>query len=134
MRAIYEQRLDVNPAYVNYYSDAYSKKRYIILSKQWFSLIVMKVSQRVDSSQFINEKMSLRKFVILMIIWVFLRHNRNLSKTSKILEFIISELRDQYPRYSGLFVYALLALARVQKDFLGIRRFLDNSGRSSYVT
>ena len=69
---------------MNYYSDTYSKqiirntdsysdtgseKLHIIFSNQWFSLIAIKVSQRVANNKFIDEKTSLQKFVILLIIW-----------------------------------------------------------------
>ena len=69
---------------MNYYSDTYSKqiirntdsysdtgseKLRIIFSNQWFSLIAIKVSQRVANNKFIDEKTSLQKFVILLIIW-----------------------------------------------------------------
>ena len=47
---------------------------------------------------------------------------------------MISELRDQCPRYSGIFIYRLLALASVENDFPEIRHFLDNSGCSSNIT
>ena len=58
---------------MNYYSDKFetkadSGKLHIILSNQWFSLIVIKVSERVANNQFIDEKTSLQKFVILSII------------------------------------------------------------------
>ena len=101
--------------FMNYYSDTYSKhdlysdtdseNLHIILSNQWFSLIVIEVSQRVASRQFIDEKASLQKFVILSII----RGN----KSCKIKELIISESRYQCPRYSGTFIYTFLALTRV---------------------
>ena len=35
------------------------------------------------------------------------------SKNSKISELIISESRDEYPRYSGSFIYTILALTKV---------------------
>ena len=39
--------------------------------------------------------------------------NDKLSKTFKISEGIISESCEQCPRYSGIFIYKLLALVRV---------------------
>ena len=42
---------------MHHYSDRYSKKLYIILSDQWFSLTVIKLSQKVSNSQHIDEKM-----------------------------------------------------------------------------
>lgn len=51
------------------YSDTGSEKLHIIFSNQWFSLIAIKVSQRVANNKFIDEKTSLQKFVILLIIW-----------------------------------------------------------------
>ena len=50
------------------YSVRDSEKLHIILSNQLFSLIVIKVSQRVASNQFIEEKTNLQKFVILSIM------------------------------------------------------------------
>ena len=98
--------------FMNYYSDTYSKhdsysdtdseNLHIILSNQWFSLIVIEVSQRVASRQFIDK---IQKFVILSII----RGN----KFCKIKELIISESRYQCPKYSGTFIYTFLALTRV---------------------
>ena len=51
------------------YSDTDPENLDISLSNQWFSLILIKVSQRVANSQIIDEKTSLQKFVILSIIW-----------------------------------------------------------------
>ena len=45
-------------------SDKDSGKLHIILSNQWFSLIIIKVSQRFANNQFIYEKRSLQKIVI----------------------------------------------------------------------
>ena len=50
------------------YSDTDSENLHISLSNQWFSLNVIKVSQRVANDQIINGKTSLQKFVILLII------------------------------------------------------------------
>ena len=50
------------------YLDIDLEKTRIILSKQWFSLIVMKVSQKVANSHFIDEKTSLQIFIIFSII------------------------------------------------------------------
>ena len=88
------------------YSETDSGKLDINLSNQQLSLILIKVSQRVANKQIIDKKTSLQKFVIL-------QHNDNLSETSKISQPIISESRDQCPRYPGTFIYTLLALARV---------------------
>ena len=46
------------------YSDTDSENLHVILSNQWCSLIVVKVSQGVANTQFIDEKTRLRKFVI----------------------------------------------------------------------
>ena len=45
-----------------------SENLHISLSNQWFSLIVIKVSQRVANDQIIDGKTSLQKSVILSII------------------------------------------------------------------
>ena len=37
-------------------------------------------------------------------------------------------------KYSGTFIFTLLALVRVQKDFLEVRHVLDNSGGFSDMT
>ena len=50
------------------HSDTDLENLHIILNNQWFSLIVIKVSQRVANSQFIDKKTSPQKFVILSII------------------------------------------------------------------
>ena len=114
------------------YSDTDLENPHISLSNQWFSLIVIKVLQRVANDQIIDGKTSLKKSVILSIIRAFLRHNDKLSKTSKISEPIISESREQCQRNSGTSIYTLLALSR--NIFLEIRHFLDDSGRSSDIT
>ena len=50
------------------------------------------------------------------------RHHANLSKTSKIQELIItSESYNQCQRYSRRFIYVLLALTKVSKNFRKIR-------------
>ena len=69
---------------MNYYSGTDSEKLCIILSNQWFSLIVITVSQRVAKNQVIDEKESLQKIVFLSIIWSASLHNDNMSKNSKI--------------------------------------------------
>ena len=51
------------------YSDTDSENLHISLSNQWFSLNVIKVSQRVANDQIIDGKTSLQKSVILPIIW-----------------------------------------------------------------
>ena len=50
------------------YSDTDSENLHISLSNQWFSLIVIKVSQRVANDQIIDWKNNLQKSVILSII------------------------------------------------------------------
>ena len=50
------------------YLDIDLEKIRIILSNQWFSLIVMKVSQKVANNDFIDEKTSLQIFIIFSII------------------------------------------------------------------
>ena len=50
------------------YSDTDSENLHISLSNQWFSLNVIKVSQRVANDQIIDGKTSLQKSVILPII------------------------------------------------------------------
>ena len=50
------------------YSDTDSEKRDISLSNQWFSIIIIEVSQRVAKNQIIVEKTSPQKFSILLII------------------------------------------------------------------
>ena len=50
------------------YSDKDSEKLGLIsLSNQWFSLILIEVSQRVANDQIIDEETSHQKFVILSI-------------------------------------------------------------------
>ena len=87
----------------------------IILSNQLFPLIVIQVLQRVANNQFIDGKQDSVNSSFCRKIRAFLRHSANMSKTSKIKELIISESRDQYLRYSGIFIYTFLALARVLK-------------------
>ena len=123
---------------MNYYLDTHSKHRFIFRPdsenlhisprNQWFSLIVIKVSQRVANDQIIDGKTSLKKSVILSIIRAFLRHNDKLSKTSKISEPIISESCEQCQRNSGTSIHRLWALSKAQNNFPEIRYFLDNSG------
>ena len=50
------------------YSDTDSEKHHISFRKQWFSLIVVKVSQRFANNQIIDGKTSLQKSIILSII------------------------------------------------------------------
>ena len=50
------------------YSNTDSENLHISLTNQWFSLNVIKVSQRVANDQIIDEKASLQKSVILPII------------------------------------------------------------------
>ena len=50
------------------YSDKDSENLHISLSNQWFSLNIIKVSQRVANDQIIDGKTSLQKSVILPII------------------------------------------------------------------
>ena len=50
------------------YSDTDSEKRDISLSNQWFSIILIEVSQRVAKNQIIVEKTSPQKFSILLTI------------------------------------------------------------------
>ena len=54
---------------MNYYSDTNSENLHISLSNQLFSLIVIHVAQRVACDQIIDRKTSLKKSVILPIIW-----------------------------------------------------------------
>ena len=51
-----------------FYSDADSENLHISLSNLWFSLIVVKVLQRVANDKIIDRKTSLQKSVILPII------------------------------------------------------------------
>ena len=53
---------------MNYYSDTDSENLHISLSNQWFSLNVIRVSQRVANDQIIDGKTNLQKSVILPII------------------------------------------------------------------
>ena len=50
------------------YSDTDSEKLHISLSNQWFSVIVIKLLQRVAKNQITDRKTSLQKSVILSII------------------------------------------------------------------
>ena len=50
------------------YSDTDSEKLHISLSNQWFSVIVIKLLQRVAKNQITDGKTSLQKSVILSII------------------------------------------------------------------
>ena len=50
------------------YSDTDSEKLHISLSNQWFSVIVIKLLQRVAKNQITDGKTSLQKPVILSII------------------------------------------------------------------
>ena len=59
MQCIYTQCIDVFPSFqiMNDYSDTDSEKLDIIsLSNQWFSLILIEVSQRVANDQVIDKK------------------------------------------------------------------------------
>ena len=70
----------------------------------------------------LNPRTILQKSLILSVILGFIRYHANLSKTSKMKELIISESRNQHPRYSGnlsLHFYHWLELKRIfQKSII----------------
>ena len=49
----------------------------------------------------------------------------------KDYNFKVSESCDQCQRYSGIFIYAFLALTKPYNYFTEIRHFVNNSERSS---
>ena len=78
---------------------------------QWFPMILLKYRKELQTTNLFIKWQVSRNSSFCQWFWVFLRYNDNLAKASKISElFLISDSRDQCPRYSEIFIYTFLAL------------------------
>ena len=66
-------------------------------------------------------------FDIFLINWGVPPTSRQTQWKFQNIRLIISESRDQCPRYSGTILYALFTLAKLQYNFPEICHFVNNT-------